>query len=413
VKACWPSTPSAEASVSSPGTPAFAFCARGDVRNPAAYSGAPSSVLRSLAALGATPEVIDTELPAPFQRIATNLLALAFTSPAEAIAALGAPRQMRLAVRSRKPTVTASREMFLLLSAVAAARLRRRPEIVQAVQFGSEYRLPDHVSYVTLDDATILQLRRCYDYEWMRTVSGRLLDGMIARQRAVFRRARACCFLNHWAARSAVEDYGVPAERVHVVGAGANREIVAAERDWSQPRFLFVAMDFERKNGGRLLTAFSRVRADHPQARLDVVGRHPPVNGEGIVGHGLLRLDDEDEKRRLSRLFAESTCLVLPSLLEPTGNVHAEALAAGIGSIGTRRGGVSTLIGDAGVTIWPEDVDSLAAAMSRFCDPAVAREYGERARRRAPLFTWRAVAERLLRALRPPGVDADALAAFL
>jgi glycosyltransferase involved in cell wall biosynthesis len=391
----------------------YAFCARGDARDPAAFSGAPSSVLTALGALGDAPAVVNTELPRRVQRLALNVLALRFTDPHRLLAGIGEPAQLRLAVRSSKPKVAASREMFALLSFVAAARLRAKREVTHAIQFGSEYRLPRGISYVTLDDATIAQLHRSYDYEWMRLVPEQTLSGMISRQRAIFQRAKACCFLNRWAAESAVADYGIRPERVHVVGTGSNREVSPMSRDWSHPRFLFVGMDFSRKNGDRLLQAFARIREEHPDARLDVVGGHPPIVQDGVTGHGVLRLGDSQEKASLDRLFGEATCLVLPSLLEPTGNVHAEALSAGIGSIGTKSGGVDTVIGDAGTTVWPEDVESLVGEMARFCDPQTARDYGDRAQRRAALFTWTAVAERVLRALGPPGVDDAALAEFL
>jgi hypothetical protein len=48
--------------------------------------------------------------------------------------------------------------------------------------------------------------------------------------------------------------------------------------------------------------------------------------------------------------------------------------------------------------------------MLELCDPATANALGDRARTRADLYTWRAVAERILRALAPPGVDLAELA---
>jgi hypothetical protein len=51
--------------------------------------------------------------------------------------------------------------------------------------------------------------------------------------------------------------------------------------------------------------------------------------------------------------------------------------------------------------------------MIELSDPETARSLGERARERSGLYSWRAVAERVLRALAPPGVDLDGLAAFI
>src|SRR5207248_10738046 len=124
------------------------------------------------------------------------------------------------------------------------------------------------------------------------------------------------------------------------------RELHAVKRDFSAPRFLFVGKDFERKNGPLVVDAFGEVRARWPDATLDVVGRHPRLDHEGVSGHGFLSLDRADHAERLRGLFERATCFVMPSLAEPAGYVFAEALSAGIGSIGTRNGGSATIIGD-------------------------------------------------------------------
>jgi glycosyltransferase involved in cell wall biosynthesis len=318
-----------------------------------------------------------------------------------------------MAFRAYKPRLVPSRELTAIRSATLARRLRRAAEFERVIQFGSEYRLPPGTDYVTLDDATIVQLHRSYSYHWMRNVPERALRRMIARQCQIYGAARACCVLNHWAAQSAIEDYGVPSDRVHVVGAGSNRLVTPNAKDWEVPRFLFVGKDFERKNGHRVLDAFVEVRARFPAATLDVVGEHPPIDRDGVSAHGPLRLDRADHVTALNALFSRATCLVMPSQLEPTGYVHTEALAAGIGSIGTTAGGVGTVIGDAGLTVPPDDMAALVTSMLRFCDPQVMRDYGRRAEQRAPQFTWRAVAQRIVRALAIPSVDHGHLAEFL
>jgi len=356
---------------------------------------------------------VSTELPRSAQRLLINVLALGFLDPGRVIRTSRSLATLRLAIRDSKPKLLPSRELTAIRSAVIGARLARAARMARIVKFGSEYHLPDNADYVTLDDATILQLWRSYPYEWMERVGERSLRRMIARQAQMLRNARACCVLNRWAAGSVVNDYGVAPSRVHVVGTGPNRQLPQVEREWDSPRFLFVGKDFIRKNGAGVLAAFAEVRRRVPEATLDVVGGHPPLYQEGVTGHGVLRLDDAAEVEALNALYARATCFVLPSLLEPTGNVHAEALAAGIGSIGTTAGGVDTVIGDSGVTVAPDDHAGLIDCMLDFCEPTHARECGARARRRAPLFTWSAVAERVIRALDLPGWDEHDLALFL
>jgi glycosyltransferase involved in cell wall biosynthesis len=279
------------------------------------------------------------------------------------------------------------------------------------VQVGSSYVLPASSRTVTHDDMTVVQMARA-GYP-ISALSPRQVQGRIDRQRLAYEQAVACCAVTRWAARSIVEDYGIPASKVHVVGGGRNHEPRAVERDWSVPRYLFVGKDWERKNGDAVLRAFARLRREVPEATLDVVGNHPPITTEGVTTHGALNISLAAERALLDGLFERATCLVLPSRHEPSGIVFSEANAAGVPSIGSTEGGSAELIGDAGRIVHPDDDDGLLAAMRELTDPATAQRLGRNARRRSRLFTWEAVAERLLRALDLPELRTNELATFL
>ena len=93
--------------------------------------------------------------------------------------------------------------------------------------------------------------------------------------------------------------------------------------------------------------------------------------------------------------------------------MHAEAGAAGIASIGTICGGVSTVIGAGGRLVDPTSDEAIFEAMLELSDPQVAQSCGALALERSSLFTWEKVAQRLLRALKLPGVNPRSLADFL
>ena len=172
--------------------------------------------------------------------------------------------------------------------------------------------------------------------------------------------AYACCVPSRWAADSLVRDHGIAAERVHVVGYARNAEIDGSpERDWSTPRFLFVGRDWHRKNGAAVVRAFERLRSAVPSARLDLVGDHPDVDVEGVVGHGPIGVHEPCGKAALEALFAAATCFVVPSLLEPFGIVYVEAATAGVPSIAGIHGGTADSVGDGGVLVDPTDDDAL------------------------------------------------------
>ena len=175
-----------------------------------------------------------------------------------------------------------------------------------------------------------------------------------------------------------------------------------AVRDWETPRFLFVASDWQRKNGDAVVRSFTRLRQRLPTARLDVVGNHPRIVVDGVIGHGWLSLADDAQRRQLERLFESSTCFVMPSWCEPSAIAYVEAAAAGIPSIGSTVGGSAHLIGDGGCVVDPADEEGLLDAMLTLADADTAREAGARALARSEQFTWLEVATQILAALQRP-----------
>jgi glycosyltransferase involved in cell wall biosynthesis len=71
------------------------------------------------------------------------------------------------------------------------------------------------------------------------------------------------------------------------------------------------------------------------------------------------------------------------------------------------------VIGEGGRLVDPTSDEQIFAAMLELSDPQVAERLGALALERSRLFTWRKVAERLLRALDLPAVNHGSLADFL
>ena len=237
----------------------------------------------------------------------------------------------------------------------------------------------------------------------------------LARQQArLHAAATSCCVASHWAGASLVEDHGVDGSKVRVVGYGINVLIDPPEdRDWTIPRFLWSGLDWHRKNGDRVVRAFTRVHEAHPDATLDMVGDHPAIDAAGVTVHGPQNIQEPDGRARLEALHRRATCFVLPSLVEPFGIVYVEAARAGLASIGTTQGGTGTSVGDGGIVVDPLDEAALTVAMKRMAHPEEARRLGAVARQRSDLFSWRRSAERVVRALAAPHEDVSELAAFL
>ena len=293
-------------------------------------------------------------------------------------------------------------------------RLAAAGPLDAVVQRASDMLLPSGYDVVTLEDSTVLQAHEAYPWPHLQGLSDADVRRYVERQRRVYESAVACCCATHWVAQSIVTSYGIPAERVFTVGLGQNHELgEPAPRDWSRPRYLFIGVDWERKNGAAVLDAFAQVRERHPDARLDLVGGHPPVAQPGVVGHGRLSLARAEERERIEELYRTATAFVMPSLHEPAGLVYIEAGGAGVASIGTTDGGAATMIGPGGILVDPSAPDQLLAAMLALAEPDTARRLGQLAYEHSTLFTWRKVAERLIRAMGLPNLDVSGLADFL
>lgn len=272
--------------------------------------------------------------------------------------------------------------------------------------------------FVTWSEMTPAQIAACHpdhtDAFGYPGISRRALAAVLRQQLKVYRAASACLMVSSWAARSLIADHGIDPGKVKVVGAGRNLELdPPADRDWSVPRFLLVGNSWERKNGDAVLRAFARLRDRHPAAELHLVGQHPRSESDGVIGHGRLSFANADERPRLEQLFRRATCFVMPSKIEPFGIVYAEAAGAGIPSIATTAGGTDTSVGAGGLRVDPGDDAGLLSAMRRVAEGDVARELGAVAHARASAFTWRACAERVVRAFAPARADECGLAKFL
>jgi glycosyltransferase involved in cell wall biosynthesis len=281
---------------------------------------------------------------------------------------------------------------------VRSRNVRAVPTLMMVSDAGRPARGP----LVTFDDMTVAQAQRHPDY--LRPFGSAVedLEPWRRRQEQLYRHATGCCVGSSWAARSVLEDYGVSSGKVHVVGRGHSFRVECPVRDWSSPRFLFVGRDWARKNGDAVVRGFARLRASVPTAQLDIVGGHPPIAEQGVRLHGTLMLERAGDRARLKALYQRSTCLVMPSLVEAFGISYVEAASFGVPSIGTTVGGARTAIGsDGGVLVDPHDDDAIVGALRRLAVPEEAARMGSAAARRAELFTWRRIAERLAGVLLP------------
>jgi glycosyltransferase involved in cell wall biosynthesis len=341
-----------------------------------AWSGIPAGLARGLSQLGFEPRPIDAEPGGSITQIA------------KAWATFGRGNRHG---GMFAPEIRALRKL--------TARLRaRRVQFDAIIQMGSDFGIPFSARLVTYEDMTIRQRIRVDNIKEILGVSA--IERWIAEQRRCYASAVGCCAMTTVAADSIIRDYSVDPGKVHVVWAGRNYDPRPIVRDWTKPRFFFMGHDWHRKNGPLVLQAFARLKVRVPDARLDIAGGHPRVDEEGVFPHGPLDSSDPRDRAQAEALFESATCFVMPSQFEPFGIVYVEAAAAGVPSIGTVVGGARDAIGAAGgLLVDPRDANALTACMEIMCNPSRASMMGAAALTRSGLFTWPAVAERVVNAL--------------
>jgi hypothetical protein len=373
-----------------PSRPNVALVSVGDPESPATWSGVTAGVLGGLRGLDVAVRPIDLKLPGGLEQAL--------------LAAAAAPTRNRYDAEGARLT-THVRSML-------ARRGVNRFPLDGVIQIGTTFELPRGTRYVTLEDMTLLQAGSGHPV--FSRMSRSAIDSWERRRAEIYERAVMCAVASRWAGESLCADYGVAPARVAVVGFGANHSTTVPGRDWRSPRFLFVGIDWERKGGPLVLSAFSRLRGLIPDAALDVVGGHPPLTEPGVNGHGVLSQARREDRETVAELFRCATCFVMPSRIEPFGIAYVEAASAGVPSIGSSVGGPRDVIGeDGGIVVDPHDEQGLFEAMLRLADPDTARRMGSAARERSALYTWPKVAERLLRALELQAPHGRELAPFL
>jgi len=236
-------------------------------------------------------------------------------------------------------------------------------------------------------------------------ISPHLIRRALDYERALYGRLDLILPMSRWLADSFIRDNGVPAHKVVPVGAGINLPRVrpVGDRDYADPRILFVGKGFERKGGPVLLRAFARVRREIPNAELTIIGpilRDPPP---GVRCLGFVSKSDPDGLDRLLDEYERATVFAMPSLYEPYGIVFAEAMAHRLPCVGTTICAMPEIIrdGETGYVVPPGDDDALASRLIDLLgDPLACRQMGSNGYvKYTREHTWEAVTRRMCDAI--------------
>ncbi len=143
------------------------------------------------------------------------------------------------------------------------------------------------------------------------------------------------------------------------------------------PYILLVGAPWYLKGADVLVKAFRMLSADFPEVRLKIMGYFPAVDRlEPRVEKGdrIDILSPRNHPETLE-LISRASLVALPSRCEGMGRVLLEAMAAGIPVVGSKVGGIPTLIreGENGFLVPPGDVSALEDRMRRLLSDAALR----------------------------------------
>lgn len=241
--------------------------------------------------------------------------------------------------------------------------------------------------YVVYTDTTFETVRRHWP-PWV--PKGRAAFQL---ERAMFQGARHVFMSNKQAAES-LATYGVPVERVSVIGGGRNFDVRPPFARSREPTILFVGREFERKGGDVLLTAFRVVRDRLPSAKLVIAGPTFSIQEPGVEIRGNIT-----DRAELAQLYVDAGVFCLPSRYDPLPNAIAEAMAHGLPCVGSRTGGIPEIMHDGkhGLLVDPGDVAGLAASLVTLLEnPGFADKLGAAGRHRVEHeWNWTEVAKRM------------------
>ncbi|MFJ2556958.1 MULTISPECIES: glycosyltransferase family 4 protein [unclassified Streptomyces] len=242
--------------------------------------------------------------------------------------------------------------------------------------------------------------------DWRRRASVRRWYGFTRMQKRVARRLPSVLTVSGSSRQEITDHLGVRADRIDVVHIGADTELFSPDpgvREIPGRIVTTSSADVPLKGLVHLVEALAKLRTEHPDAHLVVVGRRAedgPV-AQAIERYGLegaVEFVKGISDAELVDLVRGAQVACVPSLYEGFSLPAAEAMATGTPLVATTGGAIPEVAGADGescLAVPPGDAGALAAALGRLLDDAELRaRLGTAGRERVlARFTWARAAQ--------------------
>jgi len=177
--------------------------------------------------------------------------------------------------------------------------------------------------------------------------SSRQLKNLFNKEADFLNNAKYVFFSSKWALQDAKTGYHLKGNNLFVAGLGGALTSHAAKTHINNPYFLFVGLDFYGKGGDKVVDAFEIVRKQNSEFKLKIVGQEPPAKYRSVANveyAGIFDKSEAGDLRKLTELFTNAFCLVLPTTKDMTPLVIIEASAVGCPVIATNNFGIPEMI---------------------------------------------------------------------
>ncbi|MEV8627690.1 glycosyltransferase family 4 protein [Streptomyces sp. NPDC051079] len=242
--------------------------------------------------------------------------------------------------------------------------------------------------------------------DWKRRASVRRWYAFTRMQKRVARRLPSVLTVSGTSRGEIVEHLGVREDRIGVVHIGADTDLWSPDPSVAEVPGRIVttsSADVPLKGLVHLIEALAKLRTEHPDAHLVVVGKRAedgPV-AQAIERYGLegaVEFVKGVTDAELVDLYRSARVACVPSLYEGFSLPAAEAMATGTPLVATTGGAIPEVAGTDGETclaVPPGDAGALAAALGRvLTDPALGARLGAAGRERVlQRFTWARAAQ--------------------
>jgi MMP alpha-(1->4)-mannosyltransferase len=237
---------------------------------------------------------------------------------------------------------------------------------------------------------------------WWRKPMVRRWYGFAEMQKKIAARIPELLTVSSSSAADIAEDFGLDADRLHVVPLGVDTELFRPSEDRVRGRIIAIASaDVPLKGVSNLLHAVARLRVER---NLDVqlVSKLEP-NGptEKLIAElgisDIVHISSGLSDSELAGLLASAEVACIPSLYEGFSLPAVEAMASGTPIVASRAGALPEVVGADGECarlVPPADVDELTRVLGELLDsPLELRRLGAAGRQRAlSVYSWESVA---------------------